>query len=60
MWEVKFGCEHMNKFAVHSLLVNVLSDKFTDKVLPGAGLSVQREHEGLLRVVIVHESIHSF
>lgn len=60
MWKVKFRGENMNKAAVHSLLVNVFSNQRTDVVLPGAGPPVQREHQGLLRVVVVHESIHGF
>lgn len=60
MREVKFRCENVNILAVHSLLVNVFSNQLTNKVLPCAGPSVQREHEGLLRVVVAHESIHSF
>lgn len=60
MREVKFRCENMNKVAVHSLLVNVFSNELTDKVLPRAGPSMQREHQGLLWVLVAHESIHSF
>lgn len=60
VWEVKRGREHVDKLAVHSLLVNVLSDQLADKVLPCAGPSVQREHQGLLRVLVVHESVHRF
>lgn len=60
MWKVKCGCEHMNEAAVHSLLVNVFSNQLTDKVLPCARPSVQGEHQGLLRVLIAHESTHSF
>lgn len=60
MWEVKLRCEDMNKAAVHSLSINAFGDQLTDKVLPCAGPSVQREHQRLLRVVVAHESIHSF
>lgn len=60
MWEVKFRRENMNEVAVHSLFVNVVSNQLTYKVLPRAGPSMQREHQGLLRVFVAHESIHSF
>ncbi len=60
MREVELGCENMNKAAVHSLLVNAFGNQLTNKVLPRAGPSVQREHQGLLRVVVAHESLHSF
>lgn len=60
MWEVEFRCKNMNKAAVHSLFVNVVSNQLTNKVLAGSGPSVQREHQGLLGVVVAHESGHSF
>ncbi len=60
MWEVKFRCKNMNKAAFHSLFVNIFSNKLANKVLSCAGPSVQREHQGLLRVFITHESSHSF
>ena len=55
---MKFRCENVNKAAVHSLLVNAFGDQLTDKVLPCAGRSVQREHQGLLRVAGFYESSH--
>ena len=60
MWEVKFRREHMNKAAVHALFVNAVSDQLTNKVLPCARPSMQREHQRLLRVVVAHESVHRF
>lgn len=60
MWEVKRGGEHVHKAAVHSLPVNVFRDQLAHVVLPRAGPSVQREHQGLLGSWVVHETIHSF
>lgn len=60
MWEVMWGWEKVKVAALHSLRVNVLSDQFTDEVLPCAGGSMQRQHQRFARVVAVHESIHSF
>lgn len=60
MWEVKCSWEHVNKLAVISLLVNVVCNQLANKVLPCASRSVQREHQRLLRVIIVHKSTHRF
>lgn len=58
--EVQCGCEDMNKVALHSLCINVLSNQFSDVVLPCAGPTVQRKYQGLLWIIVGHESIHSF
>jgi len=60
MWEVEFSREHVNEAALHPLFVNVVSDHLADEVLPGAGPSVQGEHQGLLGVVVAHEAGHRF
>lgn len=60
VWKMKFRCENMDIFAVHSLLVNVIGNEFTNKVFPCSSPSVQREHQRLLWVFIAQEPTHSF
>lgn len=57
---MEFRCENVDKLAVHSLSINIFCNELTDKVLPSAGPAVQREDQGLLRIVIGHESVHGF
>lgn len=57
---MKLGGENVNKSAVHPFLVNAVSYQTADEVLPRARPSVQRQHQGFLRVVVGHESIHGF
>lgn len=56
---MELRCENMHKFAVHSLLVNVICNELTDVVLPRAGPAVQGEDQGLLGILIAHKAAHS-
>lgn len=55
---MELGCEYVHVFAVHSLLVNIICNELTGKVLSRAGPAVQRQNQGLLWTVIVHEAVH--
>ena len=50
----------MDEAAVHPLLVDVFDNQLHGKVLPRAGSPMEGEDQGLLWVVIVLESSHSF
>lgn len=47
----------MHKFAVHSLLVNIICNELTDIVLPRARPAVQGENQGLLGILIAHKAV---
>lgn len=49
----------MEKLTDISLFVNVVGDHLSNKVLPCASGSVQRQHQGLFGVGVSHESSHS-
>lgn len=59
MREVKLIREDVEKLTDVSLFVNVVGDHLSDQVLPCAGGSVQRQHQGLFGVGVFHESSHS-
>lgn len=48
----------MDKFAVHSLLVNIICDELTDIVLASAGPAMQGENQGLLGILIAQKAVH--
>ena len=50
----------MDKTAVHPLLVDVIGNQLTGKILPRATPPMEREDQRLLGVVVGHESSHSF
>lgn len=58
MRKVELGGEDVHKLAVHALLVDALRDERAGKVLACAGPAVQREHQRLLGVGVVHEAAH--
>lgn len=59
MREVKLRREDVEKLTDISLFVNVVGDHLSNKVLPCASGSLQRQHQGLFGVGVFHESSHS-
>lgn len=55
---MELRCENVDKFTVHSLLVNIIGDELADIILARAGRAMQRENQGLLWVFIAHKAVH--